>query len=729
MKKIAVCAALFCTATNLFAFDDQDSVPKNKNTESAVVKSLRSESSKLDSRLIKLMSGDQVSVVIVNGKVQVRAFPAGDIGVLVSELREVGATKTKIRGKYLTSWVPVSKLGHVAKVDSLKYATAIDSGSGNAQSWKRYITSQQPTGKVVSQGDRAMLADNVRKHLGLTGKGIKIGIVSDSFNSLGNAEKSVKDGDLPGLNNPNGYTLPVNVLKEGPSNNNDEGRAMAEIIHDVAPDAEIYFYSARYGLEDFADGIRQLAAAGCDIIVDDWFYFAEPAFQDGIINQAIDEVTENGVLYFTAAGNFGNNAYDSPFVDSGVDMGGEFGRMHDFQNGHQETVTLFDGSEHTISSIPIVLQPGDTTGLYLYWDDPSILANANGDFPDGDMSIILIGDRNGKRMPVSWSVIDNTRSGVPAESNSYQNQTNQPLNLSIAIGLVRGNAPRGIKFINFAKNFGFAPFSGALVGHANAEGAFTIGSVNYWNTPQFGNQLRAAGYSSVGGATPILLDPTGNPTAPIFRNKPDLMGPDFANTSFFGNGDADNDGFPNFDGTSAAAPHVAAAAALILEKYGPLSRETVWNALTTTALDMGSDGFDFSTGHGFVQIDAAVASLDDKPSVYRLELFDQTSGNLIQTLFDGDDIDLTSQSKDINVNVRALVNNGKNNDSVNGVRLGISGSEYFYRFDSSPTYTLFEDSDEVGLLSGNYFLTSKLSVPGVYTPFDFYSFSFVKNEK
>jgi hypothetical protein len=78
---------------------------------------------------------------------------------------------------------------------------------------------------------------------------------------------------------------------------------MMQLIHDVAPGAPLAFYTAFESQEDFAAGIRALAAAGSQVIVDDIIYFAEPMFEDGIIAQAVDDVHAGGVAYFSSAGN------------------------------------------------------------------------------------------------------------------------------------------------------------------------------------------------------------------------------------------------------------------------------------------------------------------------------------------------------------------------------------------------------------------------------------------
>ena len=120
-------------------------------------------------------------------------------------------------------------------------------------------------------------------------------------------------------------------------------------------------------------------------------------------------------------------------------------------------------------------------------------------------------------------------------------------------------------------------------------------------------------FSSAGGV-PIIFDVNGNRlSTPYIRNKPGITAPDGTNTKFFGSFDFEADGFPNFFGTSAAAPHAAAVAALLLEAQPSFSPNDVYEALEQTALDMDDpctprfdDGFDFATGWGLIQADQAL---------------------------------------------------------------------------------------------------------------------------
>jgi hypothetical protein len=174
-------------------------------------------------------------------------------------------------------------------------------------------------GDATSQGVALQRADKVHAR-GVDGKGITIGALSDSyddatFTATGDpltihAKQDVASGDLPGKGNQRN-SQPVQVLEDlqGDETAIDEGRAMLQIAHDVAPGAKLCFATAFNGLLSFADNIRKLAdkngKCGADVVVDDVGYFEEPFFSDSALSDAIDEVAAKGTHYFTSAGNDG----------------------------------------------------------------------------------------------------------------------------------------------------------------------------------------------------------------------------------------------------------------------------------------------------------------------------------------------------------------------------------------------------------------------------------------
>ena len=64
-------------------------------------------------------------------------------------------------------------------------------------------------------------------------------IISDSFNALGGMDEDIALGVLPNMNRTDSRGNPYIVSEAGYGE--DEGRAMAQLVHAIAPDAELYF--------------------------------------------------------------------------------------------------------------------------------------------------------------------------------------------------------------------------------------------------------------------------------------------------------------------------------------------------------------------------------------------------------------------------------------------------------------------------------------------------------
>lgn len=437
-----------------------------------------------------------------------------------------------------------------------------------------------------------MKSDIARTTYGINGNGVTIGTLSDSYDCLSGAAADVTSGDLP---------AGINVLDDTSCPATDEGRAMMQLITDVAPGANQAFHTASNGQADFANGILELAnVAGADIIVDDISYLAEPFFQDGVISQAVGQVVAQGVTYFSSAGNSGRRSYESAFRSSGLEILFPGGDAHDFDPG--AGVDVFQQI-----TIPI----GATAIISLQWDQPFASVSGSGSTNDIDIAFF-----NADVTAIVAASFDDNLYGDPVEVISFENNT-ASTTFQLLIEKFEssvGPNPGLLKYVGF-RGFTIDEYntnSSTVVGHANASQVISVGAAAYNNTPPFGtNPPIAETFSSVGG-TPILFDISGNPVY-IVRNKPDIVAPDGTNTTFFGASDPDFDGFPNFFGTSAAAPHAAAVAALMLEKDNTYSPLDIITNMESTAIDMDVSGYDFNTGHGLIDAEAALASIDPPP--------------------------------------------------------------------------------------------------------------------
>src|ERR1051325_12005273 len=124
------------------------------------------------------------------------------------------------------------------------------------------------------------------------GVGVRVGVLSDSAEFV---PALIATGDLPA------DTQNVADFIYGPGSS--EGSTMMEIVYDMAPGVRLFFASAFNSPDSFADNIRLLRNTyNCDVIVDDVGWRDEAVFQDNIIAQAVNDVTQSGALYFSSAG-------------------------------------------------------------------------------------------------------------------------------------------------------------------------------------------------------------------------------------------------------------------------------------------------------------------------------------------------------------------------------------------------------------------------------------------
>lgn len=446
-------------------------------------------------------------------------------------------------------------------------------------------------GSVVSEGDSAHGADIARAKYKVDGSGVKVGIISDGVNTL---KRSQASGDLP----TNLIVLP------GQAGSGNEGTAMLEIVHDLVPGAQLIFATSGDSPAQMAQNILDLRKAGCDVIIDDISFPTDDyPFQAGLVEKAVDQVAASGALYFSASGNTGNkkdntsSTFRGDFRDGGATSSifAKAGRLNDFGGGR--TFNTYAGATAAQSS------------AILFWTDP-VDASSN----DYDLYVLDAAGQN-----------------VVLASNDTQGGTGSPVEF-IGTGIqddqrvvIVKNTGSQDRFLHLDVGGGGGPTlsistDGSVRGHAATAAA------NMFSVSATSAQNAKGGLFTGGAANPVetftddgprrlYFDPNGNPisgnlssTGGRVLQKPDITAAD--------NGKTSAPGFEVFPGTSAAAPHAGAIAALLLSFNRKLSPAQVRGFLQSTALDIESPGFDNVSGVGIIManrsLDAAAAA--NKPS-------------------------------------------------------------------------------------------------------------------
>ncbi len=515
---------------------------------------------------------------------------------LRARLETLGMQSASVRGRIVSGWLSIDALPLLDGIEELQHARA--------------AIYRRAAGSALTQGDAAQRSSNLRTDRALSGAGVVVGVLSDSYDCLGGAAGDRASGDLPAN---------INVLRDatafGCSGVVDEGRAMLQIVHDVAPGASLAFHSAVGGVADYSNGIDQLRQiAGARVIVDDLVYLSEPMFQDGPIAQAVDSAVAQGATYFSAAGNNAAQSYVSPFRRSfqrGFLAGSE---RHDFDAG-----SGVDGL------LDVTIPVGATLLFVLQWNEPFFSVSG----PPGaatDIDVLLYTNTGSV---VAGSVTDNV-GGDAIEALSY---TNPGPGTAFRFGFEHQSGP----YPSLMKALWYGPMtltqyatnSSTIFGHPNAAGARAVGAAYYASTPVNGvSPAQPETFTSTGG-TPILFSTTGGAIS-VLRSKPEIVAPDGVDNTLYGT-DVDGTGRPNFFGTSAAAPHAAGVAALLLELAPTATPARIHAALQDTALDMAAPGTDALTGSGLLDAVAAADAIASAQSGNTVGFSSLPSGQPIGT--------------------------------------------------------------------------------------------------
>ena len=502
---------------------------------------------------------------------------------------------------------------------------------------------------VTNQADPAHKANTARTFYGTTGAGMKIGVISDSADHY---LDSIAAGELPASFTilPGRSGIPAS----------GEGTAMSEIVHDIAPGAEIFFAEAGPGKAGFADSITLLKAAGCKIIVDDISYStAEWQFQDDEIGQAVNEVVDGGALYFSASGNEGNlksgtsTTWEGDFADGGAAAAPlPVGRLHSFGTANYNTLAEADSF--------VVLQ----------WSDEY---HTSGN--DYDLFILNAAGTT-----------------VIASSTNTQDGDDEPIETTeahegerIVVWKDGAAAARYLRVIAPHTKLQFQT-AGQTIGHAATAKCICVASSDssqaVATSPFVFNAASTNETSSSDGPHKMFYRPDGTPITPgnflasggVTLQTPAITAGDGGATSV--------PGFSAFYGTSAAAPASAALTALVWSRNPTKTNVQIRALIESSCIDIEAPGFDVNSGNGILMADLALTKTRTPQEVWRQGFFGVV-------LAAGDSLPAADPDRDGNTNVVEYAT-GSNPVTAGGSPFGavaLSGGTFSLNYHRDPAAT------------------------------------------
>jgi hypothetical protein len=539
----------------------------------------------------------------------------GDFNQFVSELTNAGLSIVDTSATYgiVDGYAPINELPTIAELPQTQ--------SGQIAYTPVAYASSEYQGTAYNEAETAMFADAARTQFGVDGTGETIGVLSTSVNQYqGGLSESYGTGDL----NPNN---PVLVLQDNPAEPTDEGRAMLENIHDIAPGANLQFATGFVSQVSMASNIEALQKAGSNIIVDDVGYFMDPMFQDGIIAQAINTVTSEGVSYFSSAGNEGpDSGYLSTFRQAA-------GTITGIGTG---TFMNFNPNGGTNLEMPVTTTAANAEITFEYdqpyqFEEPAgspgkVTSNVNIYVINAATGAVVVGAAQNQNNVAAQQPLQLIT--IPAAGSYY-----------IAVQVISGANPGHIEFVGDNDTNGFftvnSPYGTAgntsypgTFGHNAAPATIGVGATPWWapaSSLGIGqNPLANEPFSSSGPGLQVFTATGVALTTPVTVDNPSITAADGGTTTFFDPAfgtlntatpplpgqpassvnlvPTSQQGLPVFFGTSSAAPNAAAVAALMLEEVPGLTPTEVRSAMETSAVAMNgqtqgtwvpADGFGF----------------------------------------------------------------------------------------------------------------------------------------
>jgi len=375
---------------------------------------------------------------------------------------------------------------------------------------------------------------------GLTGKGVKVAIVDAGFAGL--AERQAA-GELPT------GAVTADFCGGKLAVESDHGTAVAEIVHEMAPEAELLLVCVDTEL-DLAAAVSYVKSQGVHIVNHSMGWFG-PSRGDGTgyIGSLVEDARANGILWVNSAGNEAETHWSGTFT------GGD-DPVHDWAADGDEGNSFFWPNDSVICGL-------------LKWDEWPVATS--------DFDLVLVDAETSTLIDISDGY--QTGSQPPLEELCVGQTTGRDLVVFWAIVAYDVTTSPRLDLFSYSPPLQYQTAAGSIVDPATSSAALAVGAL-CWQSRQL------EPYSSQG------------PTIDG-RVKPELVGHDSVSGATYGPFTSCPSAFA---GTSASSPEVAGAAALVKQAYPAHGPDALHEYLVRSARDLATPGLDSATGAGEVQM-------------------------------------------------------------------------------------------------------------------------------
>lgn len=404
---------------------------------------------------------------------------------------------------------------------------------------------------------------------------------------FGNLASAQASGDLPA-------NVIVTDYTGSGTGGNTHGTSVAEIVYDMAPGAQLYLAKISTSLQ-MQQTINDMIAAGVRVINQSLGWYGA-AFYDGTgtFCELTGQAEQGGIQWVNSAGNSRNQHYLATFSDVDGDL------RHEFASGQNyNTISLVAGKKVT---------------LVLNWDAyPTTSVDYNLYIYDGDPDAggTLVASSEDKQSGGIFSVPRESVDYTPATTATYYIVVNKKTAATTDLPLT---------LFSLGPNLGVKTRASSILQPADCYDVLGVGATNLSDNPEW--------FSSEGPTTDG-------------RAKPELSAPNRVQTSLSS----------SFAGTSAASPHAAGAAVLLLAQNPAMTTAQLRTTMINSSHDVSSLAYDYRTGYGRISLDADGDSYnhddDNCPLVYNFDQLDLDGdglGDVCDDDIDGDGLSNNQES-------------------------------------------------------------------------------------